>query len=257
MSLALNFICPLLDGVHARPAGALAAVARSFLSEITLTNLRTGQSANSKSMLAVLSAGIRSSDACRFNVSGTDETFALSALAHFLAEGFSHAPLSPRLSVPDRTTNAWPELFDPRLIVLAANCRTKSDAIHQAVQLLATTGRTEQPAAIEHALWEREAVSATAVGHGFAIPHCQSRAVLADSLVILKPQTPLVWAAPGQPPVNLILLMAVRETARATAHLQILSQLARKLMDASFRRKLDGKTDAATLCQFLQACLPA
>lgn len=268
MSLALDFICPLPNGVHARPAGALAKAARGFKSEVTLTNSRTGQSANSKSVLAVVSAGIRHSDACRLSVNGSDEAEAMTVLSRFLSNDLPRCdhwlPSSPARTGNGRafrpaasrrsrsTVSLAHALFDPALIVMAAESTTKTEAMNQAVALLAVSGRTGRPAEIAQSLWQREAVSSTGFGHGIAIPHCKSSAVRADSVVILKLRTPVDWGSIDHQPVHLIMLMVVRDTAHAGGHMRILSQLARKLMDGNFRERIARETDRAALCGFLK-----
>ena len=144
-------------------------------------------------------------------------------------------------------------LFDAGLIVMDALCSTRTEAIHQAVRLLNVSGRTQRPDEIEQAIWRREAASSTALGHGFAIPHCRSGAVETDSVVVLKLRTPVEWGSPGSPPVHFILLMVVRETSPADAHLKTLAQLGRKLTDEMFRARITDANDAAVLCGLLES----
>lgn len=90
MALSFPFTCPLPNGIHARPASALEAVARSFSANISLANQRTGRSANAKSILSIVAAGICFNDACVLKVSGGDEQVAMAALSLFLCTSFPH-----------------------------------------------------------------------------------------------------------------------------------------------------------------------
>ena len=263
MPLALDFICPLPNGVHTRPASALAKAARRFVSDVTLTNTRNGQSANSKSVLAVVSAGIRQSDTCRLSISGADEAEAMTTLSQFLAKDFSHSdnPLLTSLTPMENHNDLAVVLekacaarmsFDPRLILLDVQCSTKADAIKQAVALLHVTGRTTQPHELEQSIWQREAAGSTSFGHGFAIPHCQSDAVLVDSLMMLKLRTPVDWNPTNCQFVRFIILVAIRQ---ANVHTTIFSRLARKLMTAAFRKDIGNKPDPTALCAFLNSSL--
>ena len=256
MSLVFDFICPLPNGVHARPAVPLAQAARPFASEIILTNQRTGISANSKSVLAVISAGIRQGDACRLSVSGPDEATAMATLSHLFANTFTASNPSP--VPPERTANTASytasDLLHPGLIALDADCKTKADAIRHATALLHTTGRTKQPRELERAIWQREAMSSTGFGHGFAIPHCKSDPVLADSLVILKPRTPVDWGSTDDGRVRFIILMAMR---KAGDPMTLFSRLARQLMHDSFRNRLTSEAAPAALLTFLKTSLNA
>ena len=58
-TFAYRFTCPLASGVHARPASALEHVARRFAADVSLTNDRTGQIANAKSVLGIVGLDIR------------------------------------------------------------------------------------------------------------------------------------------------------------------------------------------------------
>src|SRR5438105_9842834 len=79
-----KFVCPLPNGLHARPASQLAEFAGDFASDLSLTNLRTGIAANLKSTLAIISADIRSGDECSIRVAGTDEASAGAALLGYI-----------------------------------------------------------------------------------------------------------------------------------------------------------------------------
>jgi fructose-specific PTS system IIA-like component len=90
MSLEYHFICPLRNGIHARPASALEEVSRGFASEAILVNQRTHHAANSKSVLSLIGADIRFNDSCMFTVSGADEQMAMATLSDFLEKVFPH-----------------------------------------------------------------------------------------------------------------------------------------------------------------------
>jgi fructose-specific PTS system IIA-like component len=88
MPLKRQFICRLPNGVHARPASSLEEAARGFSSELILFNERTGRTANSKSVLSIISADIRFNDRCLLTVSGSDEREAMAALTTFVETTF-------------------------------------------------------------------------------------------------------------------------------------------------------------------------
>ncbi len=84
-----SFVCPLPNGLHARPASQLAEFAGSFLSELSLTNLRNGAAANLKSTLAIISADVRSGDECSLRIVGKDEVIAGNALRRYISGDLS------------------------------------------------------------------------------------------------------------------------------------------------------------------------
>ena len=104
-------------------------------------------------------------------------------------------------------------------------------------------------------MWQREAVCSTGLGHGFAIPHCKTDALLSDSLVVLRLDPPVDWGSLDGEAVRVVLLLAVRESDPATAHKEALATLTHRLMHEEFRSRLAEDTDAESLCQFLAEML--
>ncbi len=153
-----------------------------------------------------------------------------------LIEAFSSGPPAP--------------LVSPDLMVLDGQCATREEAIKTLVDQLYVAGRTDHPREVEAAIWQREAVYSTAFGHGFAIPHCKSDAVKANSLAILRLRQPVAWESLDGKPVSVLVLLAVRESDQATAHLKILATLARQVMHEEFRERVEREENPDSLCSF-------
>jgi fructose-specific PTS system IIA-like component len=145
-----------------------------------------------------------------------------------------------------------PPLLEPELVVVNSDAATKEEAIKQAADQLYVLGRTGDSRAVEEAVWQREAAYSTGFGHGFAIPHCKSNSVRFNSMVLLKPRSPVAWNSLDGQPVRVMILLAIRETNGAIAHMKVLARLARRVMDAEFRTQLERETDSAKLCEILQ-----
>jgi multiphosphoryl transfer protein len=143
-------------------------------------------------------------------------------------------------------------LLDEELVVLDAEALTREEAIKQAVDRLYVLGRTEQPHAVEAAVWNREATYSTGFGHGFAIPHCKTNAVKSSSLVLVKLRSPVAWNSLDGQPVRVVILLVLRENGGADEHMKVLAKLARRLMHEEFRVRLEQETDPKTLCAFLR-----
>jgi fructose-specific PTS system IIA-like component len=148
-------------------------------------------------------------------------------------------------------------LIDPDMVMVGGEVRSKEEAIKKIVDRLYAAGRTDRPREIEDAVWRREAVYSTGFGHGFAIPHCKTDAVRANSLALLRLQTPVEWGSLDEKPVSLLLLLAIRESDQATEHMKVLAALARKLMHEEFRERLLLEQDPAAICAFLRDTLGA
>lgn len=143
-------------------------------------------------------------------------------------------------------------LIAPDLVLLDGQARTKAEAIKEAVDRLYAMGRTERPREVENAVWQREAEYSTGFGHGFAVPHCKTDAVRANSLVVVKLGTPVEWGSLDEKPVRVLLLLAIRKSDQATAHMKVLAALARRLMHEEFRDRLEAETQPEALCDFLR-----
>jgi phosphoenolpyruvate-protein phosphotransferase len=142
-------------------------------------------------------------------------------------------------------------LVTPDLVVVDADCATREEAIKTVVDQLYITGRTDRPRDVEAAVWKREAHSTTGFGHGFAIPHCKSDAVKANSLAILRLRHPVEWESLDGKPVSVLVFLAIRDSDKAKEHMKILSVLARQVMHEEFRERIVREPDAAALCGFL------
>lgn len=143
-------------------------------------------------------------------------------------------------------------LFSEEFVVLDSPAATKAEAIKTLCDILYVTGRTDSPRQVEDAIWQREAVYSTGVGHQFAIPHCKTGAVAANSLCILRSQLPIPWGDDGAA-VSVIILLAIRDNDQATEHLKIFSRLARLLMHETFRENLASAKSPAAITEFLAA----
>lgn len=70
-------------GLHARPAANLARAAANLASAVQVSNRETGKSADAKSMLAVMTLGIRTGDVAVFSITGETEVPDAQALKSF------------------------------------------------------------------------------------------------------------------------------------------------------------------------------
>jgi fructose-specific PTS system IIA-like component len=143
-------------------------------------------------------------------------------------------------------------LLAPELVVIDSDAATKEEAIKRGVDLLYIHGRTEEPRALEEAVWQREQTYSTGFGHGFAIPHCKSNAISANSLVLLKFPQPVPWNSLDDKPVRVMILLVIRDSDAATQHMKIIAALARQMMHESFRADIERVTDPPELCSLLK-----
>jgi len=138
-------------------------------------------------------------------------------------------------------------LLSSALVSLRSDSRDKDEAIRELIDSLYAAGRTEDPRRMEEAIWARESVYSTGLGHGFAVPHCMNDAVSVNSIGILKLDQAIEWGSLDGQPVKMVILLAIRESGPNGLHMKIFSRLARKLMDDEFRGRLLGIEDPGEL----------
>jgi phosphoenolpyruvate-protein phosphotransferase len=143
------------------------------------------------------------------------------------------------------------------LICLDSTSRTRSEAIKELCDLLELSGRVQDSHALEEVIWQREEVSATDLGFGFAIPHGKSPCVQAGSVAFLRPRRPIPWGSANGQPVQAVLLIAIPDGGREQAHLRLIARLARQLMHDDFRKTLLQAKDAETALAVIRAGISA
>jgi len=148
-------------------------------------------------------------------------------------------------------------LVEPELVIIESTSTTKEEVIKEAVDRLYVLGRTQQPRALEQALWQRETVYSTGFGHGFAIPHCKTCTVTVNSLVLIQLRTPVAWGSLDGEPVKTVLLLTIRESDQANGHMNLFSKLARKIMHEDFREHLAHAPNPGVACALLTGVLGA
>ncbi len=146
-------------------------------------------------------------------------------------------------------------LLQADLVVLEPLARTRAEAIKELADRLWLAGRTPDMDRLEEAVWLREDACPSGVGFGFAVPHCKSAAVTANSLAVLKLKKPVDWKAADGQPVRMVLLLAVREEENGNGFMKVFSALARKIMDPAFRERLLNETNPEAIVQQLRESL--
>lgn len=138
------------------------------------------------------------------------------------------------------SAGAAPELLEADCAALELECLDKAEALAELAGLMVAAGRAADANALEEALWAREELSSTGLGHGFAVPHCKSEAVLANTIAIVRLREPVEWGAIDGQGVRCVVLLALRANEAGDTHLRVFAKLARKLVHAEFREQLLG-----------------
>jgi PTS system nitrogen regulatory IIA component len=101
-------------------------------------------------------------------------------------------------------------------------------------------------ALVTDSLFSRERLGSTGLGHGVAIPHGRIKGLRAPMAAVFQLAQSIGFDAPDDKAVNLLIFLLVPEAA-TQKHLEILSEIAELLSDASLREKLAAAPDASAL----------
>jgi len=129
-------------------------------------------------------------------------------------------------------------LLSNELVLLGSTSRTKEEVIQEMVDAFYISSRTEDRELLEEAVWARETEYSTGLGHSFAIPHCKTDAISANSICVLRLNEPINWDSIHGEQVRMVVLLALRKSEVASTHMQVFSSLARKLDEDDFRQFL-------------------
>jgi fructose-specific PTS system IIA-like component len=140
-------------------------------------------------------------------------------------------------------------------LLLRTPAATKEEVIKDLCDALFLAGRVAQAHLLEEALWQREETYSTGFGFGFAMPHCKSDHINANSLALARLATPVAWGSLDGQPVDTVILLALRAPDYDKEHLRIFAQLSRLVMRDEFRTRLRSETDDTALLSFLQQSL--
>lgn len=86
--LTIQFLCPLPNGLHARPAWELKEQCNQWQSEVIFINHRQNVRADAKSSLALIGTGTLFNDSCSLAITGRDEEQTRRALEEYLQHRF-------------------------------------------------------------------------------------------------------------------------------------------------------------------------
>ena len=140
-------------------------------------------------------------------------------------------------------------VFSRELITLNLNAIDKADAIMQMAQMAVTAGRGTDAAAIAADVIARDEMGTPQID-GIAIPHARSAGVSDASVVVAR--TNGVIFDPEEGPAEVLFMILVPNDA-GDQHIEILSGLARRMMDPDFTSALRTTSDTDSMVALLQS----
>lgn len=137
------------------------------------------------------------------------------------------------------------DLISPQAVIPSLKAKTKKQLLQElSVKTSRLTGLSERD--IFDALWQRERLGSTGLGHGVAIPHAKLPALKQIVGMFARLAEPIDFDSVDGEKVDLVFLLLAPEGAGAD-HLKALASVSRLLRDGETVEKLRGSRDAAAL----------
>lgn len=119
-------------------------------------------------------------------------------------------------------------------IVLNFDVDSKDEFFDKISEVVFSLGIIEDRFEFKKSLIERESISNTGFGDGFAVPHGKSNTVKKTSIFYIRINKGIEWAAFDNKLVNNIFLFAINPMDSNSNYIDVLASLSRKLMDDDF-----------------------
>lgn len=142
-----------------------------------------------------------------------------------------------------------PDIITENLIVLDIELPDKAAVIDKIANLLAANSRLMDREAYIKDVYDREEIVPTGIGDLIAIPHARSAAVSSASLVYMRLTSAIRWS--DEEEVRYIFGIAVPEENVNNLHLQILSAVAKKLLDDDVKQIIVESTSKQRILKAL------
>ena len=133
-------------------------------------------------------------------------------------------------------------LLPPENVLLDLEATSKK-RVFERVGLLFENNQGIARSTVFEALFAREKLGSTGLGHGIAVPHGRIKGLKEAKGAFVRLASPVPFESPDGQPVSLLFVLLVPEHA-TDQHLQILSELAELFSDRASRESLSVATDA-------------
>ena len=143
------------------------------------------------------------------------------------------------------TMNRLAAILPPSQVLVQVDVTSKKRAFEEAGLLFEALHGLSR-ALVADSLFARERLGSTGLGHGVAIPHGRIKGLKSPMAAVFQLAKPIGFDAPDEQPVGLLIFLLVPE-ASTQKHLEILSEIAELLSDASLREKIKTTQDATAL----------
>ena len=151
--------------------------------------------------------------------------------------------------------NRLASILSPSQVLAQVDVTSKKRAFEEAGLLFENLHGLSR-ALVTDSLFSRERLGSTGLGHGVAIPHGRIKGLKTPMAAVFQLSQAIGFDAPDEQSVGLLIFLLVPEAA-TQKHLEILSEIAELLSDATLREKLASSTDSQQLYDLIVGWQPA
>jgi PTS system nitrogen regulatory IIA component len=130
-------------------------------------------------------------------------------------------------------------------VVVGLDVPNKLRALEEAAVILERRHKVSR-APVLRALWRREQVGSTGLGHGIAVPHARITGISEPIVLFVRTKSAIEFHAPDRKPVSLLFVILVPEHAN-DEHLKILATVSEMFSSKTFRDRLEATTEPAAI----------
>ncbi len=130
-------------------------------------------------------------------------------------------------------------------VVVGIDVPDKQRALEEAASIVERRNSIHR-APVFRALWRREQIGSTGLGHGVAIPHARISGISEPIVLVMRTKLPIAFGAPDHKPVSILCVILVPEHANEE-HLQILATISEMFSHRDFRDRLKAARDPAAI----------
>ncbi len=148
------------------------------------------------------------------------------------------------------TTMKLTEILSPECILAHMQASDKSEAIRHLVHVIAEAGKCNNEQKLLKAVFDREAIRSTGIGHGLAVPH--GKCDCCDELVMAlgKPVPPIDFESKDDQPAEIIVLLA-SPLDKTGPHIQALARISRLMLMNEFRSAMSQADTAKEIYEII------
>lgn len=144
------------------------------------------------------------------------------------------------------------EFVKPAQVLLDLDCTTKDEVLSLLSDKALELGITDDRDAVKAAFDAREEEGSTGMMDGFAVPHAKTDAIKDAAVIVTRFVAPIAdWESIDGTEITVGIALLVPDTEAGSTHIALLAQIARALMDESFREVIRTATEPSQVSELI------